>query len=102
MNTKVTCEQVARAALGAPLKRKGSELMWRCPGAEVHSNGDANPSLQINTQKDVWACFPCGSRGKAWALAAFAARLSPKDKTGVTAWLKERGLLTSGNRQLRR
>ena len=66
------CEDVARAALGEPVKREGAELIYRCPHPECHKNGDAHPSLKINTQKNAWGCFVCSETGRsAWSLAAF-------------------------------
>jgi hypothetical protein len=90
-----TCEQIARAALGEPLKPEGKELLWPCPHAEKHRNGDAHPSFKVNPSKNIWGCFVCGASGTAWQLAAFIARLDPGDKPGVNAWLKERGLLNT-------
>jgi excisionase family DNA binding protein len=87
------CEAVARAMLGEPLKREGVELLYRCSYPERHRNGDVHPSLKVNTKKNVWACFPCNAKGKAWALAAFLACLDPGDKAAVIASLKELGLL---------
>jgi hypothetical protein len=98
MNAKFTCEDVARSALGAPVRREGAELLYRCAQSERHSNGDAHPSLKINTKKNVWSCFPCAAKGTAWALAAFLARLDPEDKSELGAWLKERGLLNGAKR----
>jgi hypothetical protein len=89
----LTCEAVARATLGEPLRREGAELIWRCTNTERHRNGDAHPSLKVNPHKNVWACFPCAESGTAWQLAAWLARLDPGDKAGITAWLKERALL---------
>jgi len=83
----LTCEQIARAVLGEP-RRAGSELLWNCP-----NHSDKHPSLSINPKKDVFLCAPCNVSGTAWQLASFLARLDPGDKKGVTAWLKERGLL---------
>jgi hypothetical protein len=96
--TSLTCDQIARAALDEPVKREGAESLYRCPYPERHRNGDSHPSLKINTQKNTWACFVCGVSGTAWQLAAFLARLDPSDKSGVTAWLTERG---SFSRKLR-
>jgi len=64
-----------------------------------HQHGDAHPSLKINPKKDVWACFPCGAKGMAWALAAFIAGYDPGDKAAVKAWLKERGLMNAAKRK---
>lgn len=66
----LSCEAIARAALGEPLKREGVELLYRCPRRERHSNGDAHPSFKVNPRKNVWACFVCGVGGTAWQLAA--------------------------------
>jgi hypothetical protein len=71
----------------------GAELLWRCPHPERHKNGDSNPSLKINSKKNIWACFVCGEKGTPWALAAFIAGLDPREKRPVKAWLIERGLL---------
>jgi 5S rRNA maturation endonuclease (ribonuclease M5) len=92
IETKLTCEQVARVALGQPARRGGRELFYRCPHPELHENGDVHPSLQINPEKNVFMCGPCGASGNAWALAAFLTGCDPGDKSEVKAWLKERGL----------
>ena len=47
----LSCEAIARAALGEPLKRERAELLYRCPRPERHTNGDAHPSLKINAEK---------------------------------------------------
>ena len=94
MTGRLTCEPVAHAALGPPARKAGSELLWRC----VNHDG-RNPSLSVNVSKDVWLCGPCGSSGNAWQLAAFLAKVSPYDRSAVTAWLRERGLL-NGNREI--
>jgi hypothetical protein len=91
MSGQLTCEAVARAALGEPNKRERAELLWRCPHPERHQHADRNPSLKVNPKKDVWMCAPCGGKGKARALAAFIAG----DNAAVTAWLKDRGLLSA-------
>lgn len=101
MNPKFTCEQVARAAFGEPLKREGAELVYRCSQSERHHHGDAHPSLKINTRKNVWSCFPCNANGTAWALAAFVAHLDSGDKVGVDKWLKTHGLLNGSKRSMR-
>jgi putative DNA primase/helicase len=88
---KLSCESIARAALGEPVRREGAELLWRCPRPEWHKNGDAHQSLKVNSQKNVWACFPCNASGTAWQLAAFLGRLDPADKSAVIAWLRDRG-----------
>jgi len=78
------CEEIARAALGEPAKRQAAELLWRCPR---HDGKD--PSLQVNTNKNVWMCGPCGAGGNPWQLVALLAGISPDDKAAVTAWLRE-------------
>jgi CHC2 zinc finger len=90
-----TCERVARAVLGEPHHVSAGEAYRTCP-----NHDDRHPSLQINDEKNVWMCGPCGASGNAWQLAAFLARLDPNNKPGVTTWLRERGLLdgrTNGN-----
>jgi hypothetical protein len=98
----LTCEQVARAGLGEPAKREGAELLYRCPHPEGHKSGDSHPSLKINPKKNVWACFPCGAKGKAWGLAAFLASCEPGNKERVKTWLKDKGLLNGGRRKAKR
>jgi putative DNA primase/helicase len=90
MNIPLQCLGVARAALGEPAKTVGQEVFYGCPNPK---HIDHHPSLQINAKKNVWLCGPCGTGGNAWQLAAFIAGLDPSDKPGVTAWLRERGLL---------
>ena len=82
------CTDIARAALGEPLRQKGHELDYRCP---VHD--DQHPSLKVNPDKNNWMCGPCGKSGGPWALAAFLSGRDPSDKPPVTEWLRERGLL---------
>jgi P4 family phage/plasmid primase-like protien len=86
------CETVATTALGSPLRRSGTEIFFRCPNHE-----DEHPSLQVNTNKNVFLCGPCNQSGNAWRLAAFLARVEPTDKKAVTAWLRDRGLLDASN-----
>ena len=88
----MTCETVARSALGSPVSNRGTELLFRCP-----RHDDQHPSLQISTSKDVWPCGPCGVGGTAWKLAAFLAGCDPSDKKTVNQCLQEHGL--SSNRR---
>jgi hypothetical protein len=94
-----TCEQVARAGLGEPGKPEGAELPFRCANLDRHKNGDAHPSLKINTKKDTWGCFVCGVGGTAWQLAAFIAGVNAGEKAAVKAWLKDTGLLNATKRK---
>jgi DNA primase len=80
------CLDVARAALGEPLRQTGRELFFRCPNPR---HDDEHPSLQVNETKNVWMCGPCGVSGNAWQLAAFIGGLDRDDKAGVVAWLKD-------------
>ena len=91
-----SCEAVARAFRGEPAKKVGAELYYH-HGADGHV--DRNPSVKINTIKDVWIDGPCGKGGNAWELAAFFIGCDPNDKKTVTAALRECGLLNgaSGN-----
>ena len=97
--TTVTCEAVAQAAIGPPLKREGQELLYRRPHPERHQHQDQHPSLKINPKKDVWMCAPCGGKGKGWVLAAFIADINPKNKKAVAAWLVEKELLPKAKRK---
>lgn len=90
----LTCVDIARAALGEPASIRGNEVCWKCPRHQ-----DQHPSLSINSAKDCWACFPCGAKGKAWALVAFFAGVEPSDKEAVKSWLRERGLLKGAKRK---
>lgn len=87
--TMSSTEDIARAALGEPVKHSGAELLWRCPNHE-----DEHPSLSVNPKKNVWMCGPCGASGNAWQLAAFLAKLSADDKPAVRKWLADHGLLS--------
>jgi 5S rRNA maturation endonuclease (ribonuclease M5) len=91
---RFTCEAVARAVLGPPVKKAGSELLFPCP-----NHDDQHPSLNVNPRKDVWMCGPCRASGNAWQLAGFLAKVSPDDKPAVTAWLRQHGLL-DGKREI--
>ncbi len=57
---------VATRLLGAPGRRGGRGLWWRCPFHE-----DANPSFTIHDRegRQRWKCFGCGEHGDAPALA---------------------------------
>jgi AAA domain len=90
----LSCESVARAGLGEPMRREGAELLYRCPHPQGHANGDAHPSLKVNPRKNTWACFVCRVGGTAWALAAFVSGCNPSDIPGVTKWLRECDLLS--------
>jgi len=78
---RLECIDVARATLGKPVKRVGQECFYCCPNPK---HDDHHPSLQINLQKNVWMCGPCGAGGNAWQLAAFIAGLDPSDKACVS------------------
>jgi hypothetical protein len=56
MNGRLTCEAVARAEMGEPLKIERDELLYRCVHSERHNNGDAHPSLKVDRRKDLWLC----------------------------------------------
>ena len=47
-------------AKGISLKKAGKNHMGLCP-----FHVDKNPSLSINTQKNLWQCFGCGVAGDA-------------------------------------
>lgn len=90
----LSCADIVRAVLGEPAKRQGIELLFRCP-----NHDDQHPSLSINPQKNCWMCGPCDASGNAWELAAFLSHLKPDDKAGITAWLRQRGLLSSDSNE---
>ena len=92
-SARLQCDAVARASLSEPIKREGTELLYRCPYHERHKNGDAHPSLKVNPAKNVFMCGPCGASGTAWQLAAFLAKTDPGDKKVLKAWLRGKGLL---------
>lgn len=84
-----SCEEIARAYLGEPARRSGSELFWHDPHYP-----DKNPSLQVNTRKDAWSNFARdGAKGTAWTLAAYLADADPGDKKAVCKSMEERGLI---------
>ena len=47
-------------AKGITLKNNGKSQLGLCP-----FHADKNPSLSINTQKNLWQCFGCGAAGDA-------------------------------------
>jgi DNA primase catalytic core len=47
-------------AKGINLKKNGKSQMGLCP-----FHADKNPSLSINTKKNLWQCFGCGAAGDA-------------------------------------
>lgn len=66
-------EIAGRLGLGTPLPR-GDEYAVFCP---LHS--DTNPSLYLNTKKNLWYCFPCDVGGDGIALLREARGLSFPD-----------------------
>jgi CHC2 zinc finger len=85
----ISCEAVARAARGDPIKREGKEICFRCP----HHLPDNDPSLKINPHKNCWSCFPCSAGGNSWQLVAFLLGTSPDDKPAIVAWLRDHELI---------
>jgi DNA primase len=47
-------------AKGITLKKNGKSHLGLCP-----FHADKNPSLSINTAKNLWQCFGCGAAGDA-------------------------------------
>lgn len=66
-------EIAGRLGLGTPLAR-GDEYAVLCP---LHS--DTNPSLYLNTEKNLWYCFPCDVGGDGIALVRETRGLSFPD-----------------------
>ena len=92
--TLPTCEEIARAAIGAPARQEGSELLWHC----CNHTPDKNPSLKVNPSKNVFFCGPCNKSGNAWRFAAWIGNIDPQDKKQVVEWLKLKGLISdNGN-----
>ena len=89
----LSCQSVAVAVLGEPLRYSGAERFFRCPNHE-----DKHPSLQINEAKNVFICGPCSKSGNAWRLAAFLSHNDPQDKRAVAGWLRDHGLLDDGKK----
>lgn len=59
------------------------ETFVRCMRPELHTNGDKNPSLRINTEKWVHYCDVCELSGNAYDLVSLKENLSePKDIYG--------------------
>ena len=88
-----SCSEVAQAAGLQPGKKVGQEVLYTCPRHE-----DKHPSLSIHPGKNVWMCGPCAAHGNAWKLAAFIGGVNPDDRSAVTSWLRDHGLL-NGNGQ---
>ena len=51
-------------------KRKGNEIVFRCPFPEKHQHEDRTPSAEFNESKKTWHCFGCGSGGDDKSLRA--------------------------------
>ena len=67
-------------------------MLFQCP-----CHDDQHPSLSINPEKNCWLCGPCGKSGNAWELAAFISGHDPDNRTAVSSWLRDRGLLNGKN-----
>ncbi len=59
------CLDIALAAGLCEQKRQGSEHYFLCLWYD-----DRNPSLEINSEKNIASCFPCNKFFKLWAIAA--------------------------------
>ena len=96
-SAQLSCEDIAIAFLGPPLKGVGKESYFRC-----NQHDDHNPSLAVNCRKNVWLCGPCGASGNAWQLAAFLLRLDPSTKKEIRDELRRKGLLpcVAGSRKI--
>jgi hypothetical protein len=88
---ELKCVDIARVALGEPIRRSGQELFYRCPKGEKHKHDDRGPSINVNERKNIWICHTCGG-GNAWQFVAFLADASPDDKPTVIRWLEDHGL----------
>ena len=88
-----SCLDVLENAGHREAKRVGDEIYFLCP-----FHDDSAPSLRVNAQKDVFHCFPCGTGGNAWELAARFAGVNAADKAGVKKWLVEHGLSDGSGR----
>lgn len=53
--------------LSGPGERRGKRIFFRCP---LHDDND--PSLGVDTEKNLWHCFPCGIGGDVVRLAQLA------------------------------
>lgn len=81
------CIKIANAAGLTSARQAGDETFYHCP-----NHDDQHPSLQINDEKNCFFCGPCGRSSGAWEFAAFLAKKDPADKSGISQWLREKGL----------
>ena len=60
---RINLAEVATRLLGPHDKIQGRRLLWRCP-----FHDDRNPSFEVDTEHQRWACWPCGLKGDAASL----------------------------------
>jgi hypothetical protein len=58
----VTPEE-ALQEVGIPYTIKGQNLVFRCFNTVAHSNGDRNPSCNMDKDSGVYRCWSCDNRG---------------------------------------
>lgn len=65
--------------LGLKHSQHGYEIKSQCPFKELHAGGDKNPSFTLNTDKGVYFCNSCGSKGNIHTFIRYVYSLSKQD-----------------------
>lgn len=79
------CMELLEQFNASNVKVVGDEIIHSCPlPFGLHTNGDRNPSAQLNWRKLVFNCWGCGMSG---GLLWFVATCRGEDSTGVVSWL---------------
>lgn len=83
--SELCVQDVAHRLLGEPKRHQGRTILYLCP-----RHDDTEPSLTIDTAKDIWSCFPCDVHGRSWKLVQWVQNCG-KDEAAI--WLRENGFL---------
>ena len=57
------CRITGQDAVATGKRIPSGEIVVPCVAKQNHKHGDAEPSLRINLEKDVWRCDPCAAQG---------------------------------------
>jgi hypothetical protein len=98
--SELRCIDVARAALGEPVKPAGQRPEVNEAWFICNRHQDDHASLKVNTLKNAWMDGPCNASGNAWELAGFLQgkgcqweSYSEADRKGISEWLRAHELL---------
>src|SRR2546426_10927913 len=73
----VSMESVlARAGILNGLRKKGDELVGKCP---LHPGAEGERAFNVNLTRSVFHCFSCGAKGDVIALTAALEKVSIRE-----------------------